>query len=623
VCRVAGGPCEAGRPAGSTAAPRPALNPPSHGREGANGADGGGDDDDGTHLCKNPLWGRDDDGCLRHPMVKFVRGAALGGWDAVKGAWEGAGSLGCLLHACSHQGFKDDWSGLKDSFSLDGLRSMWEGMTEHCRKATVEQGTRCAVNWASAIFGAGGAVRKLTGHPGGDLLGRLEKSFGPVARRLEALGLSGVVIERLLEQARRNGVQKQLESIADHAVSGTIPKDLAQKALYDLDDASRRGRLDADTYRRLLRELADAGDEATFRVAHARLQSVFAQRALVHGDAAGARQAADAAEAALAEARGRYRADDPSLARIEAETVQAQRVADLAEQLRALGRLDAGTLELLKRHGVNLEIVRTGDPGSRSLTVTRTHYNSDDNTLVIRSDRAGRPVTDEFLRFTDEELPDLAAERRLAGQPITDWDGLDTWWQGARHHPTDRAYREWVDSTLRPVSTGLPNRSRQAIARYRLDDSYQRINGALRGGRMSPATERDIAEMDEAMLLSRVPEDLIVTRRAGADGFDRPIDQLEGTVQAERGFLSTSTQKTPLLMTHMKNNSAELATMYLRVPKGTPGVHMSGIPYAGRGNTELLLARGSRYRIDKVVHEDGRWKVFGTVVRDTDAAAPS
>jgi hypothetical protein len=159
-----------------------------------------------------------------------------------------------------------------------------------------------------------------------------------------------------------------------------------------------------------------------------------------------------------------------------------------------------------------------------------------------------------------------------------------------------------------------------SLDNYRYTAEYKPINDYLRNkGDISNARKRDIAHMDAAMKISTIPSDIIVARRVGIDAFDRPPGQLENTIQKDNGFMSVATVKNPLLQVHMFQNPVDQVSLYLRVPTGTHGMHLSGVPNRDGDvphgtDVELILDRGQKYRIDKVVHEDDVWKLFATIV---------
>ncbi|MQY05704.1 hypothetical protein [Actinomadura macrotermitis] len=62
-------------------------------------------------------------------------GIRRGTVNAVKDVWDGATFVTCLVHICSHQGFKDNWSGLKNLVTdpVGSGKAIWEESTEPIR----------------------------------------------------------------------------------------------------------------------------------------------------------------------------------------------------------------------------------------------------------------------------------------------------------------------------------------------------------------------------------------------------------------------------------------------------------------------------------------------------------
>ncbi|MBC6459903.1 ADP-ribosyltransferase [Actinomadura sp. HBU206391] len=339
---------------------------------------------------------------------------------------------------------------------------------------------------------------------------------------------------------------------------------------------------------------------------------------LLNGIPGASEQAARRAADLLAKAKEGYPAGSPELRQIENDATQADRIARLAVELDSIGALKPSQTELLRRYGVNLEILKPGDPKWDS--IPHTQYDADRNTLVVRQEYGWRSESEDFRSFVKQELPELVKKRALLRQTVTDWDGLRAWQDGAVKFSSDQDYQKWVNEHLTPQADRLSTRQKQALDNYRYDSEYKPINDHLRGmGGITRARENDIANIDAAMKRSTIPSDIIVTRQVGVDAFDRPVSQLENTVQQENGFISVTTLKNPALYLHMMRNPVDKAQLYLRAPSGTHGVHLSGIPNREGAvehgtDIELVLDRGQKYRIDKVINEDGQWKLFGTII---------
>ncbi|MFB7598790.1 ADP-ribosyltransferase [Streptomyces sp. NPDC056160] len=162
----------------------------------------------------------------------------------------------------------------------------------------------------------------------------------------------------------------------------------------------------------------------------------------------------------------------------------------------------------------------------------------------------------------------------------------------------------------------LPAESRDALRTYS-GNEYDLINGHLRfGGPLDDSLKHTIAEMDKVMDTRPVPEDLMVIRGTGVDHvkvggrpIDSPLDMLGGTFD-DKAFTSTALGRTPPPPFDQKP-----VWMHLRVPKDTPALwidHLSKYP----GERELLLAKGSEYKVTRVFFDEAhdKWHIYGEVL---------
>ncbi|MEU7450362.1 ADP-ribosyltransferase [Streptosporangium roseum] len=346
-----------------------------------------------------------------------------------------------------------------------------------------------------------------------------------------------------------------------------------------------------------------------------------ARDALAGGDVAGARSAADAARAAADEVRRSGTAPRDEVARAERDALQAERIAEVVAELDGIGGLRAENLAKIREFGLNIEI-RTFDEQVRGqenfIPVT---YDADTNTLTVQQHMAWRSPAEELADFVGgrfQPFEDMISQREFVAQDVSDWPGLPAWSEGAVRFRTQAEYDAWVDGAMVPQSERFTDAQKDSLDAYRREPTYREINDPLRGhGHHSPAAAEHTAHIDSAMHQSVIPEDVVVARHVSPAAFDRPIAQLEGTVQGDLAYVSTSTAKNPERYMHLALELESLVKLWLRVPEGTHAVHMTGL----HPNTEmfgptheLLLDRGVRYRVDKVVYEDGGWKVFGTVL---------
>ncbi|KOX02501.1 hypothetical protein ADK65_07680, partial [Streptomyces sp. NRRL B-1140] len=162
----------------------------------------------------------------------------------------------------------------------------------------------------------------------------------------------------------------------------------------------------------------------------------------------------------------------------------------------------------------------------------------------------------------------------------------------------------------------LPAESRQALKTYS-GDAYTQINSHLRfGTEVDGSLKYAISEIDNVMGTRPVPEDIMVVRGTGVghvevDGLpiESPLDMIDGTFD-DPAFTSTALGKTP-----PPPFDQNPVWMHLRVPKDTPALwidHLSDYP----GERELLLARGSEYKVTRVFFDEahGKWHLYGEVL---------
>ena len=150
---------------------------------------------------------------------------------------------------------------------------------------------------------------------------------------------------------------------------------------------------------------------------------------------------------------------------------------------------------------------------------------------------------------------------------------------------------------------------------------YVSINDVLRTSKGAAMNPR-IADLDAAFTSApRVPEDIVVTRQTTLEQFDgmtslsRPKD-LIGQDFTEHGFLSTSVNRFGVDVSGM----ADVA-LTLTVPKGHKAIYVSGderganaISSVGGKEAELILARGTKFRVTKSELVGGRYIVEAEVI---------
>ncbi|WP_405840020.1 ADP-ribosyltransferase [Streptomyces sp. NBC_01518] len=157
--------------------------------------------------------------------------------------------------------------------------------------------------------------------------------------------------------------------------------------------------------------------------------------------------------------------------------------------------------------------------------------------------------------------------------------------------------------------------ARQALNDYSGDyfPSYKDINGYLRGSHgftSRPEVLHDIAEMDRVLSSRAVPDTIMVVRGTdlGYLNLRSPMDML-GQTFPDLGYTSTSLGDHPVGAFKDKE-----AVMHLRLPEGTPALWLEKVSNYGAEERELLLARGTDYRVTRVFMDNGKIHVYGEVL---------
>ncbi|MGI5140021.1 ADP-ribosyltransferase [Streptomyces sp. CA-106110] len=176
---------------------------------------------------------------------------------------------------------------------------------------------------------------------------------------------------------------------------------------------------------------------------------------------------------------------------------------------------------------------------------------------------------------------------------------------------SDEAGQGYGDAYWNNFLDTLDPSGKDALHTYS-DHYYTQINGHLRGAEpdVSPGIVHTINEMDRVMGSRPVPENIIVVRGTGIEHLNlRSPMEMVGHSYGDPGYTSTALGKTvPPPFRHKP------VVMHLRVPKDTPALWIDHIS-ANPGERELLLARGTNYKVTRVfMDEAGKWHVYGEVL---------
>ncbi|MEU4575874.1 ADP-ribosyltransferase [Nonomuraea sp. NPDC023979] len=215
-------------------------------------------------------------------------------------------------------------------------------------------------------------------------------------------------------------------------------------------------------------------------------------------------------------------------------------------------------------------------------------------------------------RLSGEDTPPDASK----GTPtVTGANPLDH----ALRHATNAEGRAWARDNM-PLPDVTPEQLR-ALEFYG-GIGHRRINEALRARAAdpdavwSPVVADEIAAIDRAIAVSRLPSDVVLHRGVGSKYLEalnvdirspREMEALEGRVITEAGYLSTSVGR-------RAGFDGDLRMMF-RVPKGHAAINLFPVTKL-RNEREILLRRDTSYVVRAVYRKDGQWYMEADVVPD-------
>ncbi|HEX5569406.1 MAG TPA: ADP-ribosyltransferase, partial [Streptomyces sp.] len=179
--------------------------------------------------------------------------------------------------------------------------------------------------------------------------------------------------------------------------------------------------------------------------------------------------------------------------------------------------------------------------------------------------------------------------------------GRDNWNRYVDNLPPE-ARQALRDYTGEPPYTGAPGYA-----------TYREMNGFLRGDTNlgTPEVMSNIREVDRALAGNPLREDVMVVRGSGTAhlDFDRP-ESLVGRTITDPGYTSSSLGNHPVPSFEGKD-----AVLRLRVPEGTPAAWVEKVSDFGVTERELLLGRGTSYRVTRsFVDDKGQLQIYGEVL---------
>ncbi|MFE9764301.1 ADP-ribosyltransferase [Streptomyces sp. NPDC005808] len=164
----------------------------------------------------------------------------------------------------------------------------------------------------------------------------------------------------------------------------------------------------------------------------------------------------------------------------------------------------------------------------------------------------------------------------------------------------DAAWNDFLDN--------LDPEAHNALHTYS-DHYYTQINDPLREKvKLSDDMQHVVDNMDRVMGSHPVPENIMVVRGTDVSYLKlRSLLEMQGNIYDDLGYTSTSLGKDPAF-------AFQPVHLHLRVPEGTPALWIDHIS-ANKGERELLLARGTEYKVTRVFQDAaGKWQVYGEVL---------
>jgi hypothetical protein len=173
---------------------------------------------------------------------------------------------------------------------------------------------------------------------------------------------------------------------------------------------------------------------------------------------------------------------------------------------------------------------------------------------------------------------------------------------------SNKAGKAYGDANWNDFLDNLDPEAHNALHTYS-DHYYTQINDPLREGvKLSDDMQHVVDNMDRVMGSHPVPENIMVVRGTDVSYLNmRSPLEMEGNFFDDPGYTSTSLGKDPAF-------AFQPVHLHLRVPKGTPALWIDHIS-ANKGERELLLARGTGYKVTRVFQDAaGKWQVYGEVM---------
>ncbi|GIN99857.1 hypothetical protein J5TS2_05260 [Brevibacillus halotolerans] len=166
----------------------------------------------------------------------------------------------------------------------------------------------------------------------------------------------------------------------------------------------------------------------------------------------------------------------------------------------------------------------------------------------------------------------------------------------------------WYKEMYKDYSQKLKPEQKSAIQLY-TTQNYKTINKGLRENDLPLDKIKEVRDMSKALAKSPLSEAGTVYRKVGKDALGIDIttnfknenvveklkNQLEGSIREEKAFLSTS------VANHFSDSfDAKTVLFKINIPEGTHAAYIFGDLATYQGESELIIDKGSSYRIDKI-----------------------
>ncbi|MCR8939440.1 lethal factor domain protein [Brevibacillus laterosporus] len=167
---------------------------------------------------------------------------------------------------------------------------------------------------------------------------------------------------------------------------------------------------------------------------------------------------------------------------------------------------------------------------------------------------------------------------------------------------------KWYREMFKQYSQKLKPEQKSAIQLY-TTQNYKTINKGLREDNLPVDKIKEVRDMSKALAKSPISEAGVVYRKVGKDALGIDIttnfknqnvvtklkNDLEGSIREEKAFLSTS------VANHFSESfDAKTVLFKINIPEGTHAAYIFGDLATYQGESELIIDKGSSYRIDKI-----------------------